>query len=480
MNHEFCYFLTILTSPIMNRIIRVLTLLLMMNNCFAQQVRKENEHYKIEPCTSTIGIATKDNLSALWNFETESLIGEFDPALFQLMYDLGPEEHPINDRTPMILSGAFGVELIDETATIVDYKNTTPRGMIPLMDQFGKDSSYFDASSGIEYFAYPKPNKAYRGYWNGGVRNRINKNWVIEPSAKRIVKGHSTFVAERIEYTFDSMNENHIYRYNIYDHQGKLLIQDLSESELLNTPKYLNLLVPKYKADSILRASEIRTLQFCNDYSFVTDAKTGRFRLLTNEIIQKPVDFLQWSSPIDEKVNTILENDTITFLIMDRTESYPINEEDRYEFYSMIGGRTASLTLRVKTTVFDSVFTYQFKYSNVIDTVIKEDFQSSNLSLALDPSHGNTVVRLNQLWQYSIERVGRDLLVVTNNRAMFFGAEECFRSGVVSLTSHKWILEPIYHSIIEFESGFEAYLHSPNQKSGKVKTYNFKGELIRP
>ncbi len=67
----------------MSKLALYIIFLLLINSCFAQSRRYVSKGYSIEHCTESIGIATKDTLSALWNFKTKKLIGELDASLFQ-------------------------------------------------------------------------------------------------------------------------------------------------------------------------------------------------------------------------------------------------------------------------------------------------------------------------------------------------------------------------------------------------------------
>lgn len=263
----------------MIRVLLFIEFVFATNNFKAQQIKDNPKNYKIEPCTDNIGIANKDGLSALWDYKKGSLINVLDSSFYQFYantkclikvtkndsifcydlrkkapkllfsaykklrvnvlnefrinyngkgYKLGTDDVVLNGR----ILGEFGIDALEETIIVIDYQERGDEAEDPLKDDKGNNIVFFDSISELKYVKYEK---GKIGYSKGGVRDRLTKEWIIEPSANWIVKGFDKYVTEKTIFLTEDIDDRDTNVYTIYDFDGKIIKNDLSEFQLVNT-----------------------------------------------------------------------------------------------------------------------------------------------------------------------------------------------------------------------------------------------------
>lgn len=504
----------------------VIISLLMASFSEAQKETERSEGLSIEPCTKSIGVATLNNLSGFWSYEKNAPIGELDSSLYQyypdrkclieirtddslFFYDMRYEEPKflfaskdelrvdvINDsligfwgksfflggHTHDIeglgsIMGEFGVELLGNTAIIVDYKYWGAPKSEPVKDDNGEPIMRVDSISGLSFYLYEP---GLPGFTKGGARDRLTKNWVIEPCANWIVKGHSTYVVEKRHF-LKEMYSPDVYYYSIYDHNGETIQDSLSESQLLGNPDYLKMMVPLYDCDSVFSKEQNITFMLPGRLYFTRNGKTGYFSLASNHISQRPVDFMNSSFG---DVRTIIDEDSIQFqLYYDGANKlrFDLKAGDSYGFYPVGESDTHRDhgNFRIKENGTDSVYIFHYEpYSNSTRSVTTVEYDSSYLKTLIEEPFSNDCFRLNMLWRYGIEVYEDGILNVTNTKLKFFEEPPRNYSGVFDLKTHEWMIENKYHSIIRTNDGYVAYLVDPKQDDSAFDSYSLNGVLL--
>lgn len=494
----------------------------------AQTRRGKLKEMVVDSCTATIGIARLDNLSGFWSYKTKSVLGELDSSLYQyypnrkslikirsddslFFYDmryeepkflfaskdqlrvdviddsvigfwgksyfLGGHDQAIEYLTPV--QGELGVELLKNTAIIIDYKFNRSSTQ-PMKDSMGLPIIEFDSVWGTSQFLYEEV-EITPGFAQGGVRDRSTKKWIIEPCANWVVKGHSRYVVEKANFSPGIYNGRNDFYYTIYDHQGVVLQDSLSELQFLGNPEYLKMMVPIYDSDSVYSKKRNITFMFPGRLYFKYEGKTGYFNLTSNHIDQKPVDFMNTSFG---DVHTIIDGDSILFQLYYEGANellFDLNAGDAYAFYPV--GESDSHkdhgNFRIIRKGTDSVYIFHYEpTSDSKRSVTTVEYDRSYLKTLIEEPFSNDCFRLNMLWRYTIEVYEEGVINVTNNKKEFFDAPPKNQSGIFDLKRHKWIIENKYYSVIKTGGAYVAYLVDPAKDDTSFDTYSFDGVLL--
>lgn len=505
----------------MKRILLLLIGLLFIQNSFSQ-VLQFDEKYAIEECVTPFSIVKNNGKLGLWNSNTNQFDIPLDSSFlyffpevsclfkvtkFDSIFCYSIDDYKIDflfesyqkmkiyrDFSSLTFSkngnvrtiakrqsatteipdvyGEFGIEILDSVVLVTDYLTRESQADTPLLNLNGEPLTHFNPLNQADEYVY-KSRKP--GYCKGGVKNRYTGEWIIPPSANLVIKNFLGYVIELTEFDLDSNADNDKSVYRFFDRNGKQLFEDVERDRILKNAQYRNLLVPNVEADSIYPIYPDSNwtdahLNFGN-YYFLSNGKMGVFRINTNDIIQSLVDFVEIPVFMSVEAKTVLDDGLLNFTLINKTVSVEISEGLQVELFSIVGGKS-SYTLRIKNQEYDSVYTYFFNYSNVLDSVKTTSFVESNLNKAMNPQTGDYRLMLNQVGLYSFHFIHPHTCVIHNNWLKdFYSKGYSFKSGVYDLKEKTWVVPPMYKEVLVEKEHYKAYKDGFIHDSGVFDLY---------
>lgn len=495
----------------MVRILLILFVFILTEKSIAQ-IEDFDDGYLIEKCIVPYALVSKEGQSGLWNYNTKEFTIPFDSSFCQffpeakcllkvtnsdsiysyllsnnqvdfwlssykemriyrnnnsITYSEKGHAHTVQKRMKIdnddpYFFGEFGLEIIDDIIIVIDYKRREEMSERPLTNENGDFLIQYNPESKVDEYIYPK---SAPGYCRGGVRNRKTRNWIITPNANILIKNYSGYLIEWTEFNNDSSRYNDESFFSVYDENGRAIKENIERTEILKTPEYRNLLVPKYKSNLIYPV--YRDSNWMNkwlnysDFYFRTERKTGVFRSQTNKILQEPVDFVHIPKFLSCSAKTVFENKEFEFSLLSEKIKIEITKGLNVELFSIVGGKSM-YSLRVRNLECDSVYSFFFKFSNQLDSVNVVPFIGSELQQAINRRANDYRLMLNQLGYYSFNFSDSNICIVRNTWSRTLEANEMdLNSGVFNLNGNVWIVPPKYHTILRTEKGYTAYLNDP-------------------